>query len=359
MPADRPEHPPNPTHRDRIRQGHARQRHQAHPPPGRAPYGYRRGHDRYIIDRQAAPVVRALFERFSIYGSLQDVVRYLDRQFGKRISTTTARRWLSHPVYRGDLRFGTGKQAEIIRDTHAPLISRDEAAQVDRLLKRNRQLAPRSASAPRALAGLVRCATCQTRLRVTSVRPRHPATPSTKSAEYCYLSPIACPQTDRCPGWRYEAVLEQTIAQLCDTFRQQVEQLSETALAVPQAIAAQLTTVIAQKQAVLEQLPDLLAQGILDEESLALRSYNLRREIADLAQQQAQLPPVNLREIAATLSHPLFWADLTEPERRFYLREFVQEILIDRVANDDRAHSPQSGKPALLLQLTLSLPTPP
>ena len=136
------------SHGDRIRQGHARQRQLAHPPPGRAPYGYRRGQDRYTIDRQAAPVVRAFFERFSLYGSLSDAVRFLDRQYGKRISTTTARRWLANPVYRGDLHYkrADGKD-EVIRNTHAPLISRDEAAQIDRRLGRNKHLPPRTASA--------------------------------------------------------------------------------------------------------------------------------------------------------------------------------------------------------------------
>lgn len=160
------------SHGDRIRRGHARQRQLAHPPPGRAPYGYRRGQDRYTIDRQAAPVVRAFFERFSLYGSLSDVVRFLDRQYGKRISTTTARRWLANPVYRGDLRYQRedGKD-EIIQNTHAPLISREEAAQIDRRLGRNKHLPPRTASAPRSLAGLVTCAVCQGRFRVTSARP--------------------------------------------------------------------------------------------------------------------------------------------------------------------------------------------
>lgn len=42
----------------RIRQGHARNRLNTAPPPGRVPYGYRRGKGKYIIDRTTSPVVK-------------------------------------------------------------------------------------------------------------------------------------------------------------------------------------------------------------------------------------------------------------------------------------------------------------
>ena len=45
----------------RIRQGHARNRLEALPPPGKSPYGYRRGQGKYIIDRTTSPVVKDFF----------------------------------------------------------------------------------------------------------------------------------------------------------------------------------------------------------------------------------------------------------------------------------------------------------
>ena len=134
----------------RIRQGHARNRLRAHPPPGKAPYGYRRGKERYIIDRTTAPVVKEFFERFLLFGSLRGAVRYLEKKYAKKISVSTGRRWLTNPVYRGDLEYQNG---EVIRNTHIPIISREEAAQTDRLLRRNRRLPRRTASAPHSLAG--------------------------------------------------------------------------------------------------------------------------------------------------------------------------------------------------------------
>ena len=48
-----------------LKAGHARNRLKTLPPPGKAPYGYRRGQERYIIDRMAAPVVhRFLWRNF-------------------------------------------------------------------------------------------------------------------------------------------------------------------------------------------------------------------------------------------------------------------------------------------------------
>jgi len=327
------------SHGDRIRQGHARQRQLAHPPPGRAPYGYRRGQDRYTIDRQAAPVVRAFFERFSLYGSLSDAVRFLDRQYGKRISTTTARRWLANPVYRGDLHYkrADGKE-EVIRNTHAPLISRDEAAQVDRRLGRNKHLPPRTASASRSLAGLVTCAACHSRFRVTSARPykgktnheKSLPTEQTLAADYTYLYPSHCPQQPKCGSLKYGAILDATIARICEDLTQELKRLSASPRVMPTTIDRGLQAEVEQRQQIIDQLPQLEAEGILDAETVALRSYNLRVEIAELEQQRQQLPPVNLQETLATLALPQFWYDLSEVERRFYLREFVRAIRVHR-----------------------------
>ncbi len=39
---------------------------------------------------------------------------------------------------------------------------------------------------------------------------------------------------------------------------------------------------------------------------------------------------MNLKAIAQTVSIPQFWSDLSESERRFYFREFIQQIKIIR-----------------------------
>jgi DNA invertase Pin-like site-specific DNA recombinase len=306
----------------RLRLGHAQNRVKALPPPGRAPYGYRRGQDRYALDRAAAPVVKDFFEQFLLYGSVRGAVRYLAKTYRKRIAVSTGRRWLTHPVYRGDLLYQDGR---VLRDTHTPILGREEAAQVDRLLRRNRRLPPRTASAQRSLAGLVHCQECGETLRVAPVsRPRQRRT-------YLYLRPNRCPRAKPCRAIPYDTVLEATITAVC---RDLQTAISAQPLPPVEAMQAGIQGQIAAKQGTLTQIPELVTAGILDNTTADLRTYTLRSEIAELEQQRSQLPPANLPEIAQTLSIPQFWQDLSEAERRVYLREFIRQIQLRREGND-------------------------
>lgn len=302
----------------RIRQGHARNRLKALPPPGKAPYGYRRGKDRYIIDRSTAPVVKDFFEQFVLYGSLRGAVRYLEKKYNKKVSVSTGWRWLTNPIYRGDLGYHNG---EVISDTHNPILSREEAAQIDRLLRRNRRLPPRTASAPRSLAGLVVCGECQSHMTVTSVtRPR-------TDKEYLYLRPISCPKRPKCRAIVYEKILLLTIEAICQELPCAVASINSPSL---DGLKQSLNLQIAQNEEILAQLPALTATGVLDSETADLRAYKLRAEISQLRSRLAALPPVNLQAIAQAVSIPQFWNDLSESERRFYFREFIRHIEIMR-----------------------------
>ncbi|MEG5056284.1 recombinase family protein [Microcoleus sp. A2-C5] len=301
-----------------IRKGHARNRIKSLPPPGKAPYGYRRGKDKYAIDKTASPAVKDFFEHFLIYGSLRGSVRHLAKKYNKKISVSTGRRWLTNPAYRGDLEYQNG---QVISNTHVPIISREEAAQIDRLLRRNRSLAPRSASAPRSLAGLAICAECKSPMTVAKV------TAYRKEKEYLYLRPINCLQQPKCSGISYEEVLQSTIAGICRDLPNAVAGLQMPEM---KGIKAGIAGAICSKQQILEQLPAMIESGILDTETAELRAYKIRTEIAELQSKLAQLPPVNLRETAQTVSLPQFWLDLSESERRFYFREFIDRIEIVR-----------------------------
>ncbi|MEP0921357.1 recombinase family protein [Leptolyngbya sp. ST-U4] len=306
----------------KLKRGHAQNRIKTLPPPGKAPYGYRRGKDRYTIDRSTAPVVKDFFEHFLLYGSLRSSVRYLQKKYGKKISASTAKRWLTSPVYRGDLRYHNG---ETVQDTHAPILSRDEAAQVDRLLRRNRRMPARSASAPRSLSGLVTCANCGSAMKISRVKATraHP--------EYLYLRPVNCEHQPKCRAIPYQKVLEHTIDRVCQDLPQAVNTAPLPDIdGIQQGISGQISA----KQAILEQLPSLVQQDILDSETADLRAYKLRTEMANLQVKLAQLPPVNLKTIAQVVSIPQFWLDLSEAERRFYFREFIREIQIIREENN-------------------------
>ena len=298
----------------RFKEGHARNRLKILPPPGKAPYGYRRGQDKYIIDKITAPVVKDFFERFLLYGSLRGAVRYLEKRYGKKISPTTGKNWLTNPVYRGDLKY---KNKDIVSNTHTAIIDRDEAAQIDRLLRRNSSLASRTASAPRSLAGLVVCQKCQLTMNITRVTQHH------QKKEYLYLRCQNCPQKSKCKAISYVRVLEQTINKICVELPLAVAQINSCDR---NSIEDNLKQKITDKNNILEQLSSLLEQNILDLETFALRRYKIRTEIAQLETQIAQLPPGNLKAIASAVSLPQFWLDLSEAERRFYFREFIQQI---------------------------------
>ncbi len=210
----------------------------------------------------------------------------------------------------------------MIRDTHTPLISREEAAQVDRLLRRNQRLPPKTASASRSLAGLVQCQECQSTLKVARVtRPR-------QTREYLYLRPIACGRTEKpCRAIAYEAVLEKTIDRVCQDLPTAVAALEGPPV---KSLKSSLQAQIQQQEAHLNYLPDLMAQGILDQATATLRTFSLRSELSNLQQQASQLPPENLPQIVQTLSIKQFWQDLSEAERRVYLREFIRHVMIVR-----------------------------
>jgi DNA invertase Pin-like site-specific DNA recombinase len=298
----------------RIRQGHARNRLEVAPPPGKVPYGYRRGKGKYTVDRSTSPVVKDFFEHFLLYGSLRGSVRYLAKKYGKKISVTTGRRWLTNPVYRGNTAYQNG---EII--SNIPIISKEEAAQIDRLLRRNSRLPSRTASARRSLAGLVVCAECQSHLTVTRVTQRN------QDKEYLYLRSTSCPQRPKCKAIPYQEVLEHTIETVCRDLP-----LAVAGMNFPQldAVKNSLGQAIARQQEILAQLPALIETGILDVETAKLRAYKLRTEISALEAKLATLPPVNLRSVAQAVSIPQFWLDLSETERRFYFREFIRQIEI-------------------------------
>ncbi len=306
-----------------IELGHARNRINILPPPGKAPYGYRRGKDRYLIDRSTAPIVKDFFDYFLLYGSLRKAVRYLENRYGKKIAVSTGRYWLKNPVYRGNLEY---KNNEIIPNTHIPILSKEEAAQIDRILRRNQGLASRTASAPRSLAGLVICDQCQSKMTISKVTSRN------KKQEYLYLRGINCPLKKKCKTISYKEVLKQTIERICQDLPLEVAKIN---FPIGDSITEKINTEITQKEEIIQQLPQLINQKILDEETAQIRRYKLLTEIGKLQAQLAQLPPVNLKTIAQTISIPQFWLDLSESERRFYFREFIRQIKIIRQGGDN------------------------
>ncbi|MFM7383388.1 MAG: recombinase family protein, partial [Microcystaceae cyanobacterium] len=119
----------------------------------------------------------------------------------------------------------------------------------------------------------------------------------------------------------------ETIAQICQELPQAVSRFKSPNLT---QITQSIQEKIAQKQQILNQLPGLIQQQILDPETAQLRAYKLQTEIAQLQQQFNQLPPGELTNLTQAIALPQFWLDLSETERRFYFREFIQQIQLIR-----------------------------
>jgi DNA invertase Pin-like site-specific DNA recombinase len=311
-------------HSRKLQKSHSNNRLNILPPPGKAPYGYLRGKDSYVINRATAPIVKDFFERFLLYSSVRDSVRYLEEKYNKKIALSTALHWLKNPVYRGDLGY---KNQEIIADTHTPIISREEAAQIDRILKSHRLVKPRSASANYSLAGLVKCKICQSSFRITKVNSKK------YQEKYLYLIPSKCKANIRCKCLKYEQVFEEVINKICIEFPLLAKNIN---IPDPQFVIQKIDQQIQQKEKILQKIKKLIIENILDEETAQIRSYKINLEIAQLKQKIAQLPPDNLGIIACTLSNPQFWYDLSPAECRFYLREFFKVVVILPLNNNDK-----------------------
>lgn len=275
-------------------------------PRGPVPFGYRRVGGKYGLDPQTAPLVRAFFSDFLLYGSVRRSVKLLRDRYGQEVSVATGQRWLRHPVYRGDVLLSDGT---LVADAHPPLISRREAAQIDRWLRRQASLPRRAASSPRSLSGLVTCRQCQGRLRVLT------------AGDYVYL---------RCPTCRYNLPYERVLQGVIDKLTQGLAQKRQTWDPQTPLVAEKQRHLwqqkIAENVTILEQLPAALAAGIVDPLLYGLRRRQLEQENAQLQAQLQQLPPPQFGEVLQNLSIPAFWQDLTETERRAYLREVLRRI---------------------------------
>ncbi|WP_308254932.1 recombinase family protein [Geminocystis sp. GBBB08] len=311
-------------HSRNLQKSHSNNRLNTLPPPGKAPFGYLKGKDSYVINRATSPIIKDFFERFLLYSSVSDSVRYLEQKYNKKIALSTAINWLKNPVYRGDLAY---KNKEIIADTHTPIISREEAAQIDRILKSHRLVKPRSTSANYALSGLVKCKICKSSYKITKVTNKQ------YPEKYLYLIPTQCQDSVRCKSIKYAQVFEEIINIICRDFPVLITNINAPD---PQFIQNQLAQEIQDKEEILIKIKPLIINNILDEETAQFRIYKINLEIAQLKQKIAQLPPDNLEKIASTFSNAQFWSDLSPSECRFYLREFIKVINIIPVNNKDK-----------------------
>ena len=126
--------------------------------------------------------------------------------------------------------------------------------------------------------------------------------------------------------------MQQVIIKICRELPQSVAKLKQPNY---KDIKQSLEREIKEKKEITRQLSVLVTQNVLDEETANLRRYKLQTEISQLENKRDRLPPENLNAIASTVSLPQFWYDLSEAERRFYFREFIKQIEVIRLENNN------------------------
>lgn len=310
--------------RRRLLLYHARKRMDSLPPPGRAPFGYLRSNKGYIIDAVNAPIVRDFFRNFILSGSIRSSLKYLEEKYQKKLSPSTARNWLKNPAYRGDLLY---IKNIIVSDTHPPIITRQESAQIERILKNNKKFAPKSVSSQYCLAGLLKCQTCQSSLRVNTVNNKK------KGYSYLYLTPKTCPKNKSCKSLPYDSVLKRVIETICSIFGE-IQNSNKPEDEIERCRNIQKKE-IQRIKGELEVIRRLENEGILETQEAKKITYRLKEKMSKIQQKVDQMPPNTLEVIAKSLSNPQLWYDLSNSEKRFYLREFIDTIEVNMEASLD------------------------
>jgi site-specific DNA recombinase len=133
--------------------------------PAQAPLGYLndRRVKRIIVDRNRAPLVVEMFERFATstttISNLQEYLadRGIRSRTGKLVPNTTVTHILKNPIYYGHFRY----DGDIYEGTHEPIISKKLFDEVQTVFKKRWRYSPaKSQRTLIPLLGLMRCAEC-------------------------------------------------------------------------------------------------------------------------------------------------------------------------------------------------------
>jgi hypothetical protein len=136
----------------------------------RPPFGYRKDEDRrLVVDEPKGALVVELFERRAAGANVGELTRFLQAE-GIEITKSGVRAILANRAYVGEMKLPSGVKGEqkVLKNHHAPIVSERqwEAGQV------KHEFIPRNGRTLEArLRGLVYCATCGKRCKLTLYGP--------------------------------------------------------------------------------------------------------------------------------------------------------------------------------------------
>ena len=262
-------------------------------------------------------------------------------KLGIPLSGASAHRWLVNPIHQGHTwwykkqlpkgvyRNSSNNEREIIYNTHAPLITSLEWAQIQQRLKDGKQNWGVNASRGlNVLQGLCVCSDCGRKLKRNF-------SPTTANPNYMIMRCF----NNQCPGKSYpfhkieQALIEAIVEKAYEIAKKAIQPVEEQK--PPELIALE------------KQRADILGMLAVNQlEGLQLALEEIQAKISKL-KSPAPTPASrqDMVDMAALISNPESYESLTLVEKRFLFSKLCSEILV-------KASGPLDGRGVLSVTLT-------
>lgn len=310
----------------RGRQYFRDQRKASHPP-----FAYRIHQARHVLDTQPAlcrladrqtysraQLGRWLVEQYLTLSSLNKTSKLFAETFGwVALNPSALRRWLTSPVLQGDLvYFPKSENPEIHRNIHEPLITREEAARIERMIRQNKKIGGFGARAVKyPLSGLVKCQECGGGCVVAN---------GSQGRKKYYLCAKArgggCTKRGGCPAEEIEAAV---IKALCSRAIAIVGKVAEPEIE-PEFEALPEVQEVRSQLATLEAMPfnpaiEKAKRDLLDQ----IEDIRFRRQAKKIQSDEG------LAEILIEAGNsPKYWRSLPNRPKRQIYQELIDRIVI-------------------------------
>ena len=269
------------------------------------PFGYRMGTDRFEPCPDTAPFVPVIFQKYADGWPLRKIAAWLNGAGirtirGNLFESRSVEYILTNPVYTGKLRrrsaacngktaavpdrFYQGNDVVTVSGTHLPLVSQQLFDTVQKRLALSRTCKFSGSQTPRSCtgtpsfpaAGLIRCSTCGSLLRLTARRTALQC--ASYSRGHCYVSHYITLRL-------LEPALFQALGQ-CPLALSGASSVVPVQSPVPDPEQPSLTAQIREEEKKLERLKRAYAEGIDSLEEYRIRKKEIRQRIRILCEEQ-------------------------------------------------------------------------
>lgn len=284
---------------------------------GRQPYGYRiaviDGEKRSVIDENAAPVVRSIFDTFERTSSAYSTAQYVNQKFGTGFSRIFIRRMLRRSAYAGEY-MG-------IKDYRAPYITRERYETNIRILDNN-HVKKTPTGRVYIFTGLLFCSSCGHRMKGKC----------TKTKYYCCTRAVddgVCDNHKHISELKIENYLKDNVVRLMRDYVISVESQAS------RSRAESCDTKIASLTGKLDRLNEIYIDGNMDRETYLRRTAQIKTEIDELKKRSAMIRPKDISHIKPYLGGDFLenYDILSDENKRALWRKIISRIEMDNDQN--------------------------